>query len=96
MTTDAELYEALKYNITVMSDGTKYYTLAGVLHREGNPAVEYADGGNCWFQNGELHRTDGPAIVRPNNNCEWYLYNVQYTEPEYRARLKQLGHKHDH
>ena len=25
-----------------------------------------------WYQNGELHRTDGPAIEWPNGNHWWY------------------------
>ena len=33
-----------------------------VLHREGGPAIEWADGDKFWYINEECHRKDGPAI----------------------------------
>ena len=30
------------------------------------------DGTKEWYQNGQLHRDDGPAIVRPDGTEEWW------------------------
>jgi hypothetical protein len=43
------------------------------IHREDGPAVEYDDGGKCWYQNGKRHRVDGPAIIRTDGYKAWYL-----------------------
>lgn len=29
------------------------------------------DNVKCWYQNGLLHREDGPAILWPNGSSEW-------------------------
>ena len=31
------------------------------------------DGDKCWYLNGKLHRTDGPAIEYANGTKDWYL-----------------------
>ena len=28
-----------------------------------------------------LHRNDGPAVLFPEGNCEWWLYGIPYTFP---------------
>jgi len=33
------------------------------------------DGARRWYQNGELHRTDGPAIEWPDGNRYWLQNN---------------------
>ena len=33
----------------------------------------YSDGTQKWYQSGKLHRTDGPAIIRPDGSQEWWL-----------------------
>ena len=35
--------------------------------------VEYTDGSKEWYQNGKLHRTDGPAIEWASGNKYWYV-----------------------
>ena len=30
------------------------------------------DGTICWYQNGERHRLDGPAVTYPNGDKTWY------------------------
>jgi hypothetical protein len=37
------------YTVEVLANGTRYWYLKGVLHREDGPAVEYSDGTKCWF-----------------------------------------------
>lgn len=43
-----------------------------VLHREGAPAVERADGTVEWWVNGQLHRDGGPAVIRSDDTVFWY------------------------
>ena len=42
--------------LKIDADGTRYWYRANQLHRE----------------NGELHRADGPAIVRTDGSQEWW------------------------
>ena len=46
MTTEAELFNALKYRVTVspVTGTRRYYNNKHQLHRDEGPAVEYADG----------------------------------------------------
>ena len=39
------------YELSVDSEGTKRWYLNGQLHREGGPAVEFADGTKFWYLN---------------------------------------------
>ena len=95
MTTEAEVYEALKYLVEVDPDGTRrYYNSDGLLHRELGPAVEYANGTKFWYQNGLRHRTDGPASEWCDGVKHWYLYGMIYTKSDYHVVLAQLGSKH--
>jgi len=32
-----------------------------------------SDGNKLWYLNGELHRTDGPAVEYANGTKSWYL-----------------------
>ena len=92
MTTEAELFDALKYHVVVAPDGTrKYYNSAGKLHCEEGPAVEYAGGSKEWWQNGLRHCDTGPAVEWANTT-EWWLNGTSYTEQDYYAQLKTLGH----
>ena len=93
MSTDAELYEALKYRIEVDEYGNRrYYNAAGQLHRTDGPAIIIPNGTVMWFLNGVRHRTDGPAIVWPHGAKEWWLNGVVYTKREYYLRLNAPGH----
>lgn len=47
------------------------WTLAGHLHREDGPAIEFADGGRHWYRDGLLHREDGPAIESADGTRQW-------------------------
>lgn len=92
MTTEAAVYETLKYRVKVDRYGTRrYYNSAGQLHREDGPAIIYPYGGQMWFQNGKLHRTSGPAIERPGKSPEWYLYGRAYTEGKFFKKLALLN-----
>ena len=70
---EQEVFDALKYHIEVDIYGSRcYFNNANQLHRTDGPAIEYADGTKCWYQNDQRHRTDGPAIVWIGGRKEWY------------------------
>ena len=73
VTAEADVYTALKYHIDVDEYGTRrYYNVAGRLHRDNGPAVEYASGSKAWYQNGKRHRDVGPAVERMDDIMAWY------------------------
>ena len=86
MTTEAELYNALKYHVVVDSYGTRrYYNSADQPHRLDGPAVERSDGTKEWWLNGQLHRINGPAVEYATGTKEWWLngqlqvcYSIQH------------------
>jgi len=52
--------------------GNRYYNDQFQFHRLDGPAIERADGGKQWYQNGERHRLDGPAIEGADGGKHWY------------------------
>jgi len=42
-------------------------------HRVDGPAIEYDDGSEEWYLNGEPHRVDGPAIEWASGYKSWNL-----------------------
>lgn len=66
-------------------------------HRENGPAVIHSDGTQEWWQNGKLHREDGPAIGLHPQKCfnYWYIDHVEYSEKNYQIYmlLKKQGLK---
>ena len=81
MTTEVELFNALKYRVTVspVTGTRRYYNNKHQLHRDEGPAVEYADGTKKWYQNGVLHREDGPAVVWYDGDEAWWFNGVKCT-----------------
>lgn len=48
------------------------WTLNGQKHREGSkPAMECDNGDKEWYENNELHRVDGPAVINAKGK-EWH------------------------
>ena len=73
MTNEADVYDALRYRVTVDQSGTRRYRDAkGRYHREGGPAIELASGERGWFKNGKRHRVDGPALEEYDGSRHWY------------------------
>ena len=68
MTTEAELFEALKYRIEVgpVTGTRRYYNSKDQLHREDGPAIVRMDGSMAWYRNDLRHREVGPAVVDAN------------------------------
>ena len=57
-----EFWDALTLRRVVDKYGTvRWFNPAGVLHREGGPALEYSDGRKSWYLNGIWIR-DGEAV----------------------------------
>ena len=49
------------------------------------------DGTKRWLlPNGLGHRGDGPAIEWNNGEKYWYLNGVEYTEREYRCKMRSI------
>jgi hypothetical protein len=44
------------------------------------PVIEDALGNKYHWENGKLHREDGPAVELSNHRKEWWLENKQYSE----------------
>jgi len=78
--------------MTIDTEGTKYWYLNGELHREDGPAAEYTNGAKFWCLNGKLHREDGPAVELTNGNKLWWLNGEGLSVEEFIAILlrKQL------
>lgn len=72
--------------VSVSDDGYKTWHLNGKLHREGGPAIEWANGAKYWYLDGKRHRVDGPAIEFANGTKEWYLDDKKYTEEQFNTK----------
>jgi hypothetical protein len=79
----------MKSKLTIDKYGAKIWKLpSGKRHREDGPACEYSDGSKGWYINDELHREDGPAIDNGDGVKCWYLDNVEYTEQDYKYKMR--------
>jgi hypothetical protein len=71
--------------------GNKTWCMNGLRHREDGPAVENFGGGDKeWWVNGDRHREDGPAVEFGNGSKYWYLNNIQYSEKEYKSKMRSI------
>jgi len=68
---------------------TEYRNVAGALHREDGPALEYSSRTKCWYINGKFHRVDGPAIEYTNGSKAYWLNGRQYSYKDW-DRLRKL------
>ena len=74
----------------VDNNGSKYWYINGLRHREDGPAVEYSDGYKEWWINDKLHREDGPAVEYSYGGKRWYLNGKEYSEDQYHQELIKL------
>lgn len=60
----------------------------GKRHRdqEFGPAVEFESGIQEYWQHGALHRADGPAVIQPNKDNQYYLEGQRLSKLEHSAR----------
>lgn len=82
---DDVISELLTLRVVVNQYGSVCYTnSAGLRHRKYGPALIWADGTQFWLQNDILHRTDGPAVISPNDNShEWWVHGQEMSEQEF-------------
>ena len=76
-----------KFYVVVDDVGTtRWYKDAkcSIRHRENGPAQEW-NGAKFWYQNGQYHRTDGPAIERSTGHHRWFINGVGVSESEFLA-----------
>ena len=45
--------------------------------------MEAASGARAWYEHGELHREDGPAVEGSDGTREWYNRAVQLSEQDF-------------
>ena len=50
----------------------------------------YTCGTKFWFQNGLVHRIDGPAVVYADGSKRWYINGDPVTEAEFLAATTQV------
>ena len=85
----------MKSKLTIDKNGNKRWKLPnGDLHREDGPAVEWWDGDKGWCINGKRHREDGPALEFVNGNKHWFLNDIEYSEQEYKKKMRLNKLKH--
>ncbi len=63
----------LRDNINWKDDGGRW-------HRDGGPAMIWADGTQFWYQHGKPHRDDGPAVIYANGTRLWYRHGQLHRE----------------
>jgi hypothetical protein len=73
------------YKVTVdngypTSGTTSWYNEKGQRHREGEPAIEGANGNKEWWINDQRHREDGPAVEWADGDKEWWLNGQRHRE----------------
>jgi hypothetical protein len=64
----------------IRPDGTFYFDVDGLLHREGAPAVENADGSWSWWLHGKVHREGGPAIKEADGLRSYWIHGKAHRE----------------
>jgi hypothetical protein len=51
----------------------------------------WGNGNKYWYQNGKIHRTDGPACEQSGGIKQWYIEGEHYSEQAFNQRLKELA-----
>ncbi len=64
-----------------------HWFVNGLLNREDEPAVEYANGAKYWYLKGVMHREDGPAVEYKSGKKEWWLNGRYYSQEEWFEQL---------
>ena len=81
----------MESKLTTYKNGDKVWKLpSGNLHREDDPAIEYANGDEIWLICGRKHRENAPAVEFIDGEKYWYLNGVEYTEREYRCKMRSI------
>jgi hypothetical protein len=78
----------MNYKKVSRSGTILWYDDDGSLHRENGPAIEWSDVVKEWWIHDKRHREDGPAVDYGSGGKEWWLNNVEYTEEEYKEKMR--------
>lgn len=49
----------------------------------------HTSGNRYWYQNGERHREDGPAIEYADGDREWWIEGKAFTEEQFNKQTKK-------
>ena len=63
---------------------------ASLKPQDGNPTI-YLNGTMAWYNKGNLHRINGPAICCANHYEEWWICGKQYSEEEHKRLVKMIN-----
>ena len=82
---------AAKYIVQVDEYETVFwldYNNPDKLHRlDGLPAIEYVNGYKSYWENGNRHRIDGPAIEWADGDCSYYIEGIKYSYEEWLEKV---------
>jgi hypothetical protein len=74
----------LQYGICFKNKNKIYDRLNGPAHFNGNIQI--------WYQNGEYHRLDGPAVIGAQRR-EYWIEDVFFHESQYNEKMKNYSEK---
>jgi len=83
-----------KNDIRTNRKGDKTWYRNNVVHREGKPAIVYADGSKDWLIDGLYHNLAGPARTYPSGRCDYYINGEWLSEDEFNERVLE-EHEYD-
>ena len=88
---DLDKYEYINGDIIYYKKGTK------IFHNPYGASVMYKDGTKYYFFENKIHRLDGPAVIWPDGEEEYWINDKYLTKEEFEThpeRLKFLGKEH--
>jgi hypothetical protein len=75
---------------TIHGDGTVVWKdQQNRFHCVDSPAIEYPNGGTCWYKHGNPHRVGGPAVTCWYGLDEYWIDGRRFTEHEYYLYVDQ-------
>jgi len=86
LTFDEEISPEGQIEVVERANGTKWWYLNGVRHRDDGPAIEKLNGEKHWMRYDKFHREDGPAREWANGDKEWWIDGIKMTEEEFKER----------
>jgi len=82
-----------EYKVVVLyCDGKLFKTtwlspITEKISRVDGPAIEWADGSQYWYLNGQVHRLDGPALVFPSGKVSYYIDGKFYAPEAFKEEV---------
>lgn len=76
--------------ITDKHGAVRFLNEFGKLHREGDLPAEINHQGSFYYQNGLLHRDNGPAIIGNHQEC-YFKYGMRHRDGDLPAVIHYLG-----